>query len=251
MMDVYLGGASLTFVERVLRLQERVTHRVAVSAAEREAVFRLRAEAYKRAGMIGHDAGQFLIDEKYDFGANAWITTTYVDGELAGTARVNLGNDPDAVLPSMQVYSDLVWPHLKQHRVLVELSRLAADFEMVKAFPQLAYLIIRPSFLAATHFDVDFAIAAPRAEHLAFYKRVFHFEPWATPRDYPGLTVRPPFAGMDFQAQRASVEKRYPFYISTREEREALFGPAERILTPRSRQGPRSQSGEAAFASSP
>lgn len=47
------GGGSRSFSDRVLRLLERVEHRVATAPAEREAAFRLRFEAYQKIDSCG------------------------------------------------------------------------------------------------------------------------------------------------------------------------------------------------------
>jgi hypothetical protein len=226
-MDARIERAAPTFSDRVFQLLRRVEHRVAITSEDREAVFRLRFDAYNRQGLIEPRADSLLFDERYDNAPASWITMTLIDGELAGTMRVNLGFGEDAILPAARVYPDVIAPYLRAGYALVELTRLAAHYDLSRAYPELAYLIVRPGFLAAAHFDVDFAIGSPRAEHLAFYRRVFQFEPWCPPREYPGMTVKWACAGMNFHALRESVERRYPFYASTPAERTALFGPAD------------------------
>jgi N-acyl amino acid synthase FeeM len=226
-MDTRTAAATSRFSERLLRLLERTEHRVARTPAEREAAFRLRYEAYLRNGLLEPRADGQMYDEGYDDGPSAWITTTYIDGELAGTARVNVSSDGDAVLPCFNVYPDVVAPPLRAGRVIVEITRLAAQLTLSSALPELAYVAVRPAYLAARHFNADFAVATPRGEHMAFYRRVFQFAPWCEPRDYPGLSAKFGCMGMDFQGSRERVEERYPIYRSTSAEREALFGPVD------------------------
>ena len=45
---------------------------------------------------------------------------TYIDGELAGTARVNVSADVGAMLPCFNVYPDVIAPPLRAGRVIVE-----------------------------------------------------------------------------------------------------------------------------------
>ncbi len=90
-MDAQIAGTPSRFSDRVLRFLERVEHRVARTPAEKEAVFRLRYEAYIRNGLVEPRADGRLYDERYDDAPNAWITMTFIDGELAATTRVNLG----------------------------------------------------------------------------------------------------------------------------------------------------------------
>jgi hypothetical protein len=227
--------ANSRFSERLLRFLERVEHRVAVSEADREAVFRLRYQSYRRNGLMAErDDGQ-LYDEDYDDAPNAWLTTTFVDGELAGTTRINATGDNYASLPAVNVYPDVMLGRLADRPMIVEFTRLAARLELSRVYPELAYLIMRPAYLAAEHFDADLAVASPRTEHLAFYRRVFDGVAWSEPRAYPGLTVKFACMGANFRANKAQIEARYPFYRSSATEREALFGPAPARRTGRRR----------------
>ncbi len=119
-MDAPIADTASRFSDRVLRFLERVEHRVARTPAEREAVYQLRYEAYIRNGLIEPRADRRLHDERYDDAPDAWITTTFIDGELAGTTRVNLAADEDAILPSFTVYPDVIGPYLRAGRVIVE-----------------------------------------------------------------------------------------------------------------------------------
>jgi hypothetical protein len=225
-MDARLDSTPSQFSDRVFRLLKRVEYRIAESSAEREAVFRLRYDAYRRNALLEPRADGQLYDERYDDAPNALITMTFLDGQLAGTTRVNVGAGENAVLPSLRVYQDVIEPQLRAGRVLIETTRLAAQLDISNAYAELAYLIMRPGYMAAEHFDVDYAVASPRAEHMAFYRRVLCFVPWCEPRPYPGLTANFGCMGANFHENKKRIEARYPFYRSTAAEREALFGPA-------------------------
>src|SRR6516225_2484827 len=120
------GGAPNPFSDRVLRLLERVQHRIATKPADREAAFRLRFEAYQKIGFLQQSDGDQLYDPRYDDAPNAWITMTFLDGELAGTVRVNIGADENAILPGLQVFADVLVPRLAAGEVVAEFTRLAA-----------------------------------------------------------------------------------------------------------------------------
>jgi hypothetical protein len=224
-MDESLGGASLSFADRVLRLLQRVEHRIATAPAERDAAFRLRYDAYRRIGFLARPDGDKLYDPRYDDAPNAWITTTYIDGELAGTVRVNVGADENAILPGLQVFRDVLAPKLSAGQTIAEFTRLAARLSLASVHPELAYVVMRPAFMAAEHFEADFAVGTPRAEHIAFYRRAFGASVWRPPRDYPGLTAKLACVGAEYRRAREFIESRYPFFRSDPAEREALFGP--------------------------
>jgi hypothetical protein len=221
-----MSGAS--FADRVLRFLERVEHRIAKTDCDREAAFQLRYDAYVRNNLMEPRTDRRLFDSRYDTVPNAWITLTFVDGELAATTRLNLGIGEDAVLPSVAVYPDVVVPRLRAGSVILEATRLAANIRLSGSNPELAYVTLRPACMAAVHFDIDFAVASPRLEHMAFYRRVLLFSQWCEPRPYPGLNAKFGCMGTEYRAVRASIEARYPFFKSDPAEREALFGPRKR-----------------------
>jgi hypothetical protein len=226
-MGAAINSAPGTFSDHVFRLLERVEHRVASNQADREAAFRLRYAAYRRIGFIKPRPDDKLYDPLYDDDPRARITMTFVDGELAGTVRVNVGACENAVLPGLQVFAEILEPRLRERRALVEFTRLASRLSLSAAYPGLPYVIMRPGFMAAQHVDADFAVATPRAEHVPFYARAFGAALWSPPRDYPGLTAKLACMGADYRAARSVIETRYPFYRSTAAERAALFGPRD------------------------
>jgi hypothetical protein len=227
-MSSAADGAPSSFSDRVLRFLERVEYRIARTDSDREAAFRLRYDAYLRNDLLEQRADRRIFDPRYDVADNTWITLTFVDGELAATTRLNLGIGEDAILPSLAVYPDAVAPRLNAGFVLLETTRLAANIRISASNPELAYIAVRPGYMAAAHFDIDFAVASPRREHMAFYRRVFQFVLWCEPRPYPGLTAKFGCMGMDFREMRARVEERYAFFKSDPAEREALFGSSIR-----------------------
>jgi hypothetical protein len=227
-MSSAIEGAPTSFSDRVLRFLKRVEHRIARTDCEREAAFQLRYDAYLRNDLMGPRDDRRLFDKRYDIADNAWITLTFVDGELAATTRLNLGMGEDAILPSMAVYPDVIAPRLRAGLVILETTRLAANIRISGSNPELAYVAMRPAYMASLHFDADFAVASPRLEHMAFYRRVFLFSLWCEPRPYPGLGAKFGCMGAEFRVVQPSIEARYPFFKSDPAERESLFGPSQR-----------------------
>ena len=219
-----VGDTGSRFSDRVLRFLERVEYRCAVTRAEKEAVYRLRYDAYIREGLIAPRADGQLYDEALDDAPNAWITTMFIDGELASTVRVHVASDETGVLPALGSYSDLIMPHLRKGRVIIDLTRFAARLDFARRFSGLPYVALRPTWQAMEYFDTDFPLATVVEQHQAFYRRVFGFTPWCEPRDYPKFNFKVACMGLDFRAVKERVEARYPFFRSTPAEREALFG---------------------------
>jgi hypothetical protein len=226
-MEPNIDGMASRFSDRILRLLEQVEHRVAKTSEDREMAFRLRYDAYVRNGLVEPRGDARLYDQCYDDADHSWITMTFIDGELVGTTRVNLAFSEDGIMPAYSVYPDAIGPKLKLHQKLVEFTRTAARLEFSKLYPELPYITLRPGYLAAEHFSVDYAIASARTDHVPFFRRIFGFVPWSEPREYPAFTAKVACLGADFFAVRNRIEARYPFFRSTQAEREALFGPAQ------------------------
>ena len=229
-MGAAINSSLSTLSDHVFKLLERVEYRVASNPADREAVFRLRYDAYRRIGFLKPRPDDRLYDPLYDDDPKAWITMTFVDGDLAGTVRVNMGACERAVLPGLQAFAEILAPRLRARQALIEFTRLASRLSLSGGYPELAYVIMRPGFMAAQHLDADFAVATPRAEHVAFYTRAFGAALWSPPRDYPGLTAKLACMGAEYRAVRNVIETRYPFYRSTAAERAALFGTRDLAL---------------------
>jgi hypothetical protein len=67
-----------------------------------------------------------------------------------------------------------------------------------------------------------------RAEHQAFYRRVFLHRPISTPRIYPGLTKPICLMAVDYPAMSDKVFARYPYFRSSQFERRMLFDRGSR-----------------------
>ena len=222
-MEAGLGSTASRFSERVLQLLERAEHRCADTCTEKEAVYRLRYEVHMRQGLIEPRADGRLYDKALDDAPDAWIMTTFIDGELASTLRIHVAADENGALPSLGVFPDVIMPHLRLGCVIVDPTRPAARLEFARRFPQLPFVALRPAWLAAEYFEADFVIATVSEEHQAFYRRVFGYAPWCEPRDYPDVNCKTACMGLNFRAARAHVEARYPFFVA-REERGSSGG---------------------------
>src|SRR5882757_3261395 len=77
--------------DRVLGLLSRVDYRRAETEEERQAIFRLRYQAYLREGAIAPNASESFADPLDDT-SNAWIFGVYIDGELASSIRLHVAS---------------------------------------------------------------------------------------------------------------------------------------------------------------
>ena len=108
-----------------------------------------------------------------------------------------------------------------------------ADPDKAKRFPELPYLTLRLAYMACEYFNADLGLAIVRAEHQAFYRRVFLHETIAEPRMLPGLLKPVGLMAADFPALKEKVFERYPMMRSTAFERRMLFDRAAATARPR------------------
>ena len=218
------GPMTTRFADRLNRFLGRVTHKCAETDEDYGHVFSTRYTAYRRQDIIGERKDGWLFDHDFDFTENSFLTMTLIDDKFASTFRIHVASKLSDPLPSRGVFEDLIDPHLAAGLTVVDPTRLAARFDDARTFPELPFIALRPAWLAAEHFDADVVLATVASEHTAFYQRVFGYRTLCEPRDYPKVRFKIVCMALDFPAVKRAVETRYPFFRSTRSERDALFG---------------------------
>jgi hypothetical protein len=210
-------------IHRNSGLFDRVSCRLAETEADREEIYRLRYRAYVLEGAIAPRDEQRLTD-KFDTLPNSWLFGLYVDGALASSIRISVASKEQPLTPAVETFGDLLEPEVAQGKVIVDPNRFVADPGSRSKIPELPYLTVRLGYVACAHFDADIGTATVRAEHRAFYRRVFLLEPRCMPRPYPTLLKPLCLMAADADAVREKIFQRYPYFRSTPAEREALFG---------------------------
>ena len=221
-MGAVAVASGLSFVERVAEVLERVDYRRADSAEEREAIFRLRYEAYLREGTI-QPAHSRVVSDRFDDLENAWTFGLYIDSQLASSFRMHIATRKHPELPAGQVFSDILIPEIERGRTIIDPTRFVADAAIARKYPELAYLTVRLGYMAAEFFAADVVLATVRGEHQAFYKRVFGHRVVCPPRPYPGLTKPISLMSLHYPPARQQIVHRYPFFRSSLFERRMLF----------------------------
>lgn len=210
------------FSNRVAELLDRLDCRLADTPQEREAIFRLRYEAYLREGAISPNASETFRDP-YDDLDNARIFGLYLDGELASSIRIHVTSPEHSDFPSHKVFADLLDPELRAGRVIVDPTRFVTDRKLSQLNPGLPYATLRLCWLAAEHFHAEHFLVAIRTEHQAFYKRTFRHRLICDARPYPLLAKPISLMTANVAHVAEQVYQRYPFFRSTFFERRMLF----------------------------
>jgi hypothetical protein len=209
------------FSDSVSRLLDKTDVRLADSGEEREAIARLRYQAYLREGAISSNAGEKFTDPDDD-SDNAYLFGIYVDGELASSLRMHVANSEHPDCPSLHVFP-VLQHYLEAGQVLIDSTRFAADENLSRLHRGLPYVTVRLGWMAAEYFNADHLLAAVRAEHQAFYRRTFRHRLICEPRPYPQLEKPICLMTTSYRAVADDVHRRYPFFRSTLFERRMLF----------------------------
>lgn len=231
------AGLVSSFSERVAELLDRTDYRLANTRAQREAIFRLRYQAYLRDGGIYPNPSKSFSD-RYDELGNVYLFGVYIDDDLAGSIRIHVASKDHPDCPSFAAFPDYLQPEFDAGKVVVDSTRFVSDERLSRCHRALPYVIARLSGLAAHHFNVHHLLAAVRVEHQAFYRRVFHHHVVCEPRPYPGLARPLSLMTVHYPSFVDQVHRRFPFFRSTYFERRSLF---ERPQAPAAYEAARTQ----------
>ena len=216
------SSAQGKFSDRVGRLSANTEFTRADSREQREAIFRLRYDAYRREGAIAPNPERSFSDPDDD-SDNAYLFGLYVDGELASSLRLHIACKDNPHFPTLEVFPDYLQPQLDAGKVLVDSTRFVADERLARVHRGLPYVTLRLCVLAAEYFGADQLLAPVRVEHQAFYRRAFGHQVVCEARPYPQLAKPICLMTVHFPSVRDDWYRRYPFFHSTVFERRRLF----------------------------
>lgn len=232
------AGSECSFSDRVARLLDRIDYRLAASGEQREAIFRLRYQAYLREGAISPSYSEAFSDH-YEEKGNVYLFGVYIDDELASSIRIHVASKEHPECPSLEAFPDFLQPELDAGKVIIDSTRFVSDENLARLHRALPYATLRLSGMAAHHFNADHLLAAVRAEHQSFYRRTFHHRLVCEPRPYLGLLKPLSLMTVHHAAIADEGYRQYPFFRSTFFERRTLF---ERDLSKLASLQPASQS---------
>jgi hypothetical protein len=213
--------------DRVWQLLDKIDCKLADTSEQREAIFRLRYQAYMREGIISQNSSGTFSDP-YDEKGNGFLFGLYIDGELASSIRVHVASKEHPDFTSLEVFSDFLQPELDAGKIIVDTTRFATDETFSRLYRALPYATMRVAGMACEYFRADYLLAAVRREHQAFYRRVFHHQLVCEARPYPGLTKPLSLMTVHYPTFVDQVHQRYPFFRSTLFEQQMLFGRQQR-----------------------
>lgn len=221
------GTASAAPISRfsgtLLDILDRVEYRRVSPREQFDPVYRLRYEAYRREDFVPFNPEQIVYDE-FDELPNAYSYGIYIDGTLVSALRFHLITPEYPWSPSYSVFPDVLDPLLEQGATFVDPGRFTADHEASLAYPALPFLTLRIVVMASAYANVRYCLASVRPEHAAFYRRIFNSQMLAEQRYYHGLKFPMQLWASHVPVEYPRLLRRYPFFMSTEEERNRLFG---------------------------
>ena len=220
-------GSASHFAGTLIDLLDRVEYRRVSADAQYDPVYRLRYEAYRREEFIPFNADGVVRDE-FDDLPNVHIYGVYIDGQLVSSVRFHKLTRDFRHSPSHTVFGDILDPILDQGHIVLDPGRFTTDYEASLAYPALPYLTLRIPTIAVLHYGAKYCLNSVRPEHGAFYRRVYRSVAMSEPRYYHGLSFPMVLFACDLIPIYDDLLRRYPFFYSTAEERQKLFGPIGR-----------------------
>ncbi|QQR39166.1 N-acyl amino acid synthase FeeM domain-containing protein [Devosia rhizoryzae] len=233
-------SANSRFATTLIDLLDTVRYRRVNAEQQLDPVYKLRYEAYRREEFIPVNSQQATRDS-YDDASNCYCFGVYVDNKLVSSIRFHHVSSENRTSPSRTIWPEVLEPILDRGDSYIDPSRFTADHDASLALPALPYLTLRIVAMASEFFAVRYTISSVRAEHSAFYRRVFGSHRLADERFWGELQFPVCLYAADVPTIRNRVAERFPFFMSTPEEREALFGddPDLRAVAPSARQAQR------------
>ena len=215
------------FATTLIDLMDRVEYRRVSVEDQFNPVYRLRYEAYRREEFIPINSQEVVRDE-YDDLPNVYSFGVYIDDRLVSTVRFHHLTKELRQSPNHGLFGDILDPILDEGHVILDPGRFTTDYEASLAYPALPYLTLRIPTIAVLHFGAKYCLNSVRPEHGAFYRRVYRSVALSEPRHHHALSFPVVLYACDLIPTYDDLLRRYPFFDSTREEREAMFGPAGR-----------------------
>lgn len=227
-MDGAKKGAIGSLTRRIEQVLPALEYRRMVEVEDREAVYRLRYEGYRREGRVGDLASRSLHDAD-DERPNTDSYGIFVRGRLVACIRLSVLTPAYPQSPSADVFGDVLLERVRGGKVIIDPTRLVIDPRAMGQFPEMPWLTVRIPTMACIHFGADECLSTIQPHHKSFYERIFKVTRIGEPYYYAPLDMQLELMKTDAQDMIDDLNGRYPFLHSTYLERRQLFGRAERV----------------------
>jgi len=223
------GGTTSRFATTLIDLLDRVQYRRVSPDDQFDPVYALRYAAYRREDFIPINSEEITRDA-YDDAANCYCYGVYIDDVLVSSLRFHVVTAADPTSPSRAIWPEILGGIIEGGDTYLDPSRFTADRDASLAFPALPYLTLRIAFMACKYFGSTYCLSSVRPEHAAFYKRVFGSTQLAGEGYWGELAFPVCLYATYLPVTYSRIIERYPFFMSTEEERANLFGPSPKPM---------------------
>lgn len=214
--------------EKVIQLLDRITYRRIRGGPEMDEVHHLRQVAYARAKLLGDDLleGTAFGADKYDGDPNCYNIGVYESGRMVGCLRLHAADLRNRSMPSETLVPDLINSWLDSGRVLIDSSRFSHVDGLSGDMRMLPFATLRLCAMASVHFNADYSVQVVHKKHAPFYERLTCSEVVEV-RDivFAGKPITVSVLLSDIRFMRGFCYSQRAFFLSSRAERAALFGP--------------------------
>jgi N-acyl-L-homoserine lactone synthetase len=201
---------------------KRVSLRIAKRSHEREAIFKLRYQAFLRSGMIVANSFERYV-EPADHAPDTYLVGVHIDSKLVGSLRLSKNTLASPGFPAIDVFPELVRPLLENNKSIVEMSCVATHGDLARLNPRTPYAIIRAWIVAAEHFGADYIVTTARPQHQLFYQRTLGCEVYPDQRQLPYHLSSAGLVTLNFSAAAERLYRTFPYLRSTSSESAQLF----------------------------
>jgi tRNA(Leu) C34 or U34 (ribose-2'-O)-methylase TrmL len=218
------------FSDKLLATLDHVEYRRIQSHEDFEDIARLRYRAYKARNVLPVSAKSML--DAIDFDEQAYVFGVYYYEQLVSTLRIHHVTPDHRVSQSAGVFSEAINAFLDAGLTLIDPARFAVDPEFASERSAMPYLTVRPTIMAAIHFDADRMLQHIRPQHSAFYRRFFYADVVVPPTMTTTYGFELTLLASPTRELRKRLMRRFPAFQSEAYERRLMFGSAADLSMP-------------------
>ncbi len=217
--------AKLSLQDRIRAMEHRIEYRRMVDFEDREAVYKLRRDAYAR-----HSGDSSLwvshgIDEMHE--ENSTTIGLFIDNRLAGSFKITVITAEYPDCQSRTYFREDVDALLAKGNMIIDPGRFVADPQAALDYPELPFLLMKVPVMACQYFRADKCFSHVSKEHSSFYRRMFNARVISGPEWYEPLQLYWLLMISDVDRIYDNVFQRFPFWKADYLEMRQIFGPLE------------------------
>jgi hypothetical protein len=191
---------------REARLRIKRAH----TAPLRDEVYCLRYRAYRKEDAIEPSVAE-TFEDQYDHQPNHVLWALTYEQKVVGSIRTTWFDPAERQpIPEMRGYSDDLAKLVPDGACILSGNRLVTDPDLSSVSAQAVLLLLRHLMVTASQKASDWAVAAARTNHLAFYRRVFGVSVVSESRVYPGLRCPMHLMACDLKRNSGLIMERTP-----------------------------------------